>query len=141
MPRIFVKSKKVGFAAQLPTDMDNPRYWTASSSAGLESLSPHVSRDEWAELASGANAAYKAHAATSNCLVMGLLFGTLGICFCPLMCYRCAVDVEAKVNADIETLPVAKRLQERGIGLHFKPKNGKFDMGGMEFTVPAQPPA
>lgn len=140
MSRIFVPSKKSGFGAQLPMDMDNPRYMFAKNKAGLEQLSPYVNSQEWRELAVGANMAFKNHAATSNNLVMCLLFGSLGVLFCPLMCYGYCVDVEAKANADIEKLPVAERLKKRGIDLHFKPKRGKFDMGGMHLTISPETP-
>ena len=71
---------------------------------------------------------------------MGLLFGTCGVCFCPLMCYGLVVDVEAKANNDIDALPITKTLQERGIAVHFHPKTSKFDMGGMNCTLSASTP-
>merc|ERR1719263_174501 len=138
---IVVKSIKTGFSAELPTDMDNPGYWFDDSKVGLERVGRYISKQEWQELAHGANAAYKTHAATSNGFVMKLLFGTFGICFCPLMCYGCFVDVEGNVNADIEKLPVAQKLKGRGITLHFRPKRGKFDMGGMDCAISAKTPA
>lgn len=141
MSRIFVPSKKLGFGALLPPDMDNPAYWTASSRESLEKIAQYVNRQEWTELANGANAAQRKYAATSNSLVMGLLFGSCGVCFCPLMCYGLFIDVEKEMNADIEKLlPVTQRLKERGIALHFAPKRGKFDMGGMTFSISAQTP-
>ena len=140
-PNIVVKSIKTGFSAELPTDMDNPGYWFDDSKVGLERVGRYISKQEWQELAHGANAAYKTHAATSNGFVMKLLFGTFGICFCPLMCYGCFVDVEGNVNADIEKLPVAQKLKGRGITLHFRPKRGKFDMGGMDCAISAKTPA
>ncbi len=138
---IVVPSIKTGFSAELPTDMDNPGYWFDDSKVGLERVGRYISKQEWQELAHGANAAYKTHAATSNGFVMKLLFGTFGICFCPLMCYGCFVDVEGNVNADIEKLPVAQKLKGRGITLHFRPKRGKFDMGGMDCAISAKTPA
>jgi len=141
MSHIFVPSIKSGFGARLPTNMDSPGYWIASNKEGLEQLARYVNKQEWQELANGANMAHIKYAATSNGLVMGLLFGTCGICFCPLLCYGCFVDVEGKANADIEKLPVTQKLKERGIGLHFIPKTSKFDMGGMECAISAQTPA
>ena len=138
---IVVPSIKTGFSADLPTDMDNPGYWFDDSKVGLERVGRYISKQEWQELAHGANAAHKTHAATSNGFVMKLLFGTCGICFCPLMCYGCFVDVEGNVNADIEKLPVAQKLKGRGITLHFRPKRGKFDMGGMDCAISAKTPA
>jgi hypothetical protein len=135
MSHIFVPSIKTGFSADLPTDMDNPGYWFEDSKVGLERIGQYISKQEWQELAHGANAAHKTHAATSNGFVMKLLFGTFGICFCPLMCYGCFVDVEGNVNVDIENLPVAQKLKGRGITLHFSPKRGKFDMGGMDCAI------
>ncbi|QDZ20966.1 hypothetical protein HOP50_04g34910 [Chloropicon primus] len=141
MSRIFVPSKKVGLGAGLPPDMDNAGYRRARSKESLLQIAQYVNRQEWLELANGANAAQKKHAATSNGLVMGLFWGTIGVCFCPLMCYGCFVDVEGKMNADIEKLPVTQRLKERGITLHFVPKSGKFDMGGMSFTISPRTPS
>ena len=140
MTHIFVPSKKFGFGALLPNDMENPGYWTASSAEKLVQISQYVNRQEWMELANGANDAQRKYSATSNGLLMCLLFGTLGICFCPLLCYGSFVDVEGKMNAYIENLPVTQRLKERGITVHFVPKSGKFDMGGMGCTISAQTP-
>jgi hypothetical protein len=141
MSRIFVPSIKSGFGAQLPTNMDNPGYWVASNKESLEKIAKYVNKQEWQELANGANTAQSKYSATSNGPVMCLLFGTCGICFCPLMCYGCFVDVEGKMNDDIEKLPVTQKLKERGIGLHFHPKSGKFDMGGMDCAISAHTPA
>ena len=74
---IGVKSIKTGFSAELPTDMDNPGYWFDDSKVGLERVGRYISKQEWQELAHGANAAYKTHAATSNGFVMKLLFLSL----------------------------------------------------------------
>lgn len=140
MNHIFVKSIKSGFGARLPTDMDNPGYWIASNKQDLDRLAQYVDRREWLELANGANLASSKYLATSNGCVMCLLFGTCGVCFCPLMCYGVFVDVEGKANADIEGLPVTQKLKERGIGVHFVPKTSKFDMGGMRCEVSPQTP-
>lgn len=142
MTRVLVPSTKSGFGAKLPIDMANPGYWDNSNKESLSKLARYVNKEEWAELANGANAAHNAHSATSNGCVMGLLFGTCGVCFCPLLCYGCCVDVEQKCNEDIQKLPITQRLKARGISVHFIPKKGKFNMGGMECIVaPRTPPA
>mmetsp|Transcript_37566 Transcript_37566/g.62201 ORF Transcript_37566/g.62201 Transcript_37566/m.62201 type:complete len:153 (+) Transcript_37566:75-533(+) len=140
MGHVFVPSKKSGFSARLPTDMDKPGYWFQDGKDAMVAIKQYVNKQEWKELALGANTAQSTHAATENRLIMCLLFGTCGICFCPLMCYGCFVDVEGKMNADIEKLPITHKLKERGISLHFVPKTSKFDMGGMDCTLSAQTP-
>ena len=107
----------------------------------MAQLSQYVNRQEWLELATGVNFAQRRHAATSNGLVMGLLFGTCAICFCPLMCYHSFVDVEGRVNEDIENLPITQRLKARGITLHCTPKTGKFSFGGLTCHISAKTPA
>ena len=65
-PKHSREEHKDGFSAELPTDMDNPGYWFDDSKVGLERVGRYISKQEWQELAHGANAAYKTHAATSN---------------------------------------------------------------------------
>lgn len=118
--------------------MERPGYLFQNGKDAMAAIAKYVTAVEWKELASGANQAHNRYAATSNPCVMGLLYGTCGVCFCPLMCYGCFVDVEAKANADIAQLPVTHKLKERGIALHFIPKTSQadgFDMGGMHCTL------
>ena len=140
MGTIFVPRRKSGFGEGLPTDMEKPGYVLSKSKDALKAVARYVTADEWKELAAGANAAQKKYSAFSNPVVMGLFIGTLGVVFCPLMCYTCVVDVEGKVNADIDMLAVTQRLKERGIAVHYYPKTSKFDLGGISCTVSTDTP-
>ena len=135
MPR-----RKSGWEEGLPTDMENPGYAWQKNKDALKAVARYVTADEWKELAAGANAAGKKHSASSNPVVCGLFLLTCAVCFCPLMCYTCFVDVEGKVKADIDMLPVTQRLKERGIAVHYYPKTSKFDLGGISCTVSTDTP-
>jgi hypothetical protein len=123
---------------QLPTVMSNPNYMTQASKAQMAQAAKYVNDNEWAELAQAINSSSVKHGVFSNPVAMGCLFGTCGICFCPVI--YIGMQTEGKVNADIAELQITQKLKERGIILQWEPRT-KFTAGGLHVTISANTPA
>ncbi|CAD7944973.1 unnamed protein product [Amoebophrya sp. A120] len=120
---------------KLPEDMTRSGYNLASSQQTLDFTAKYVTPGEWADLAKSVNASIDKNGIWQNPLGVPLLLMTCGICFCPLV--YIGMQVEGKVNADLQDLPVVLALRQRGIEVHWRPKT-KFDARGMRLTFSAQ---
>ena len=139
--QVMVKNKRKGMCSDiaiLPQDMQNPGYQFESSEQGLATIAQYVSAPEWAQLAQGTNAAIERHHYQNKCCVMTAFKLTLGVCFCPMVYVGCKLS--ERVNNDVAALPVAQQLMARGFALKWHGKT-KLDIGGLLFTLPAQPAA
>ena len=137
MGSVRVNHVGMGKPGRLPTDMTNTGYWTQDSKDAMAVATKYVTAEEWAELANQTNASGSKHSALDDPIAMGCLFGTCGICFCPLV--YIGLQTEARVNEDIAGLAITHKLKQRGITLHHEPKS-KFDVGGLRMTFSAQTP-
>ena len=121
----------------LPTDINNPGYWTNASARTLALVKPYLTAAEWHTLASECNALSKKHAAWSHPCGLPLLLCTMGICFCPLIYLACGTG--QRVNDALAVSAIAVQLNARGIILYWVPTN-KFEQGGLTLTFSAQTP-
>lgn len=92
----------------LPTDINNPGYWTNASARTLALVKPYLTAAEWHTLASECNALSKKHAAWSHPCGLPLLLCTAGICFCPLIYLACGT--EQRVNDALAVSAIAAQL-------------------------------
>ena len=124
----------------LPTNLRNTGYWTKASknNPALDIVMKYMTEQEWTELATGVNEASDLHSYEKHPCGTGLLFGTCGICFCPLLILSC--ELPGKVNDDIQEFPVTAALKKRGITLHWNQRI-KLNPGGLTLIIsPKTPP-
>ena len=119
---------------RLPTDINNPGYKLNSWKECMVAVAKYLTAAEWTELAQGANSSCMKHSYMSHPCGAPLLCGTCGLCFCPII--YLGAQMEPKVNADINKLPITAKLKERGITVYWEPKT-KFAIGGMTLTMSA----
>jgi len=121
----------------LPTDLNNPTYWTSGSKDQLTLVAKYVTPTEWAELAKLANDLSDKYSYVKHPCGLPLLICTLGVCFCPLI--YLGQRVEPGVNADLAKLSIVGTLNKRGIGVSWEPRR-KFTFGGLTLTFSAETP-
>ena len=128
---------KPAFVPLLPVDMNRPGYMTQGSKDQLAWISQYISADEWAQLATAVNASLQEHHHCNNTLAMLPFYMTLGFCWCPMVYVAC--QMSGRVHRDIEAIPIAQTLKDRGIILSWEAKT-KIDPGGLWVTTSASTP-
>ena len=127
----------------IPTDMNQPGYVhfnqvnNQRSKDQLAWIAQYISANEWAELATAVNASLMKHHHCNNTLAMAPFYLTLGHCFCPMVYVACLMS--ERVHQDIEAIPIAQTLKDRGITLSWDIKT-KLDPGGLWVTTSASTP-